>query len=218
MPMGTNASMRLVLISDTHELEAELVVPRGDLLICAGDITFFSGTIAAVRAFNTWLGSLPHRHKIVVPGNHDGFLEMGGNRSLLSNAVVLIDEAIEVEGLKIWGSPVTPLQGTAFGISSREERRRLFAGIPLGTDILVTHGPPFGILDCQRGSTVHAGCPELLDAVMRIKPRLHVYGHIHGAYGLREANGITFANVALLGANGELEHDPMVLEMKRQNR
>lgn len=215
-PVTRNSSARLVLISDLHELHRELTVPDGDFLVCAGDITFFSRTIAAVRDFNAWLGSLPHRHKIVVPGNHDCLLEQDQKKqSLISNAVVLINEGIEIEGLSIWGSPVTPLQGTAFGMSSREDRCLLYARIPQHTDVLITHGPPFGILDRAPDHTVHAGCPELLKAVKRVKPRLHVFGHVHGAFGIQEVDGVTFVNAALLGPDGELERNPVVLDMKR---
>ena len=62
--------LRFVAISDTHNKHADLVVPPGDVLIHAGDVTW-GGTLAEVEAFNAWLGTLPHKHKIVVAGNHD---------------------------------------------------------------------------------------------------------------------------------------------------
>jgi Calcineurin-like phosphoesterase len=108
--------MVLVLFGDTHELHREVEVPAGDILICVGDFTMFSKSLSAIEDFNEWLGELPHRHKIVVPGNHEFFLEANPERrSLLDNANVLIDEGIEIEGLSIYGSPMTPLHGAAFG-------------------------------------------------------------------------------------------------------
>jgi len=102
----------------------------------------FSKSLHAIIDFNTWLGELPHRHKIVVPGNHEFFLEADPvKRSLLSNATVLINEDIEIDGLRIWGSPVTPSYGGAFGLSLTADRRRLYAQIPKDTDVLITHGP-----------------------------------------------------------------------------
>jgi Icc-related predicted phosphoesterase len=178
-------SVRLVLISDTHELHREVEVPDGDILIHAGDFTMFSQSIAEITDFNNWLGELPHRHKIVVPGNHEFFLEADpSERFLLGNTTVLINEAIEIEGLRIWGSPVTPLFGGAFGMSSAKDRKRLYAQIPEDIDVLITHGPPYGILDTAPISGLREGCGELLDAVIRIRPKLHVFGHIHGAYGV----------------------------------
>jgi hypothetical protein len=97
--------MVLVLFGDTHELHREVEVPAGDVLICVGDFTMFSRSLSAIEDFNEWLGELPHRHKIVVPGNHEFFLQSNPERrSLLDNACVLIDEGVEIEGLNIYGS------------------------------------------------------------------------------------------------------------------
>jgi Icc-related predicted phosphoesterase len=204
--------VRLALLSDTHELHREIDVPDADILIHCGDFTMFSRSMSAITDFNQWLGELPHRHKIVIPGNHDFFLESGPTeRSLLPNATVLIDEEIEIEGLRIWGSPVTPLYGGAFGMSSDRDRRRLYSGISEDVDIVVTHGPPFGILDRAPDSKVHSGCPELLEAVRRIEPKLHVFGHVHGMPGLVRTDRTTFANVAVLGLDGAPAVAPMLM-------
>lgn len=142
-------SLTIVCISDTHGLHQEVDVPDGDLLIHAGDfMPPFSKSAAAIADFNQWLGELPHKHRIVVPGNHEFFLEVDPTkRSLIPSATVLIDEGIEVLGLQIWGSGITPLYGGAFGRSSPADRAKLYATIPDDVNILVTHGPPEGILD-----------------------------------------------------------------------
>lgn len=175
---------------------------------------FFSKRQSQIHDFNDWLGSLLHTHKIVVPGNHEFALEADPDMCrAITNAVLLIDEAITIAGLKIWGSPVTPLYGGAFGMSNPADRRRHWARIPDGTDILVTHGPPYGILDTAPGSTFHEGCPELLQAVIEIEPRLHVFGHIHGAYGTVRTAETIFVNAALFGQAGDLDRYPIVLEL-----
>ena len=206
--------LRLVLLSDTHQLESEISqVPDGDILIHAGDFSFFSKSLKAILDFSHWLGELPHRC-VVVPGNHEFFLESDPTRrSLISNATVLINEGIEIQGLRIWGSPVTPLYGGAFGLSSSEDRRRLYAQIPEDIDVLVTHGPPYGILDSSPDSGMHSGCRELFDAVMRVRPKLHVFGHVHGAHGIFQTDQTTFVNAAMLGVDGDLEDSPIVLRM-----
>jgi predicted phosphohydrolase len=206
--------LTIVCISDTHELHRELDVPAGDILIHAGDFTMFSKSASAILDFNEWLGGLPHRWKILVPGNHEFFLESDpSRRRLISNATVLINEGIEIAGLKIWGSPVTPLYGGAFGLSSPADRVKLYAKIPDGLDILVTHGPPSGILDRSPGALHHAGCPQLREAVSQLKPKLHVFGHIHGAHGMLSTDGTLFVNAALLGPDGDLSASPIVLRM-----
>jgi Icc-related predicted phosphoesterase len=209
--------MRLVLLSDTHQLHREVDVPDGDILIHAGDFTLFSESMKAVADFNDWLGELPHRYKIVVPGNHESFLESDpSERSLLSNATVLINEGIEIEGLRIWGSPVTPMYGGAFGLSSAKDRKRLYAQIPLDTNVLISHGPPFGILDADPVSGLHQGCHELLDAVMWVRPKLHVFGHIHGASGVFQTEHTTFVNASRLGLHRNPDDAPFVFEMTRR--
>lgn len=212
--LSRSEGLVIVCVSDTHELHAESQVPCGEILIHAGDFTMFSKSAAAILDFNEWLGDLPHRHKIVVPGNHEFFLEADrSRRGLLSNATVLIDEAVEVEGLKIWGSPITTQYGGAFGRSSPSDRIRLYSTIPEDIDVLVTHGPPHGILDMPPGSGQHAGCPELRDAVTRLKPRLHVFGHIHGAHGTESTEHTLFVNAALMG-EGELDKPPITLRIR----
>jgi Icc-related predicted phosphoesterase len=212
-PTG-KTNLRLVLLSDTHQLHREVDVPDGDIFIHAGDFTMFSQNMKAIVDFNDWLGELPHRYKIVVPGNHESFLEADpSDRFMLDKAIVLINEGTEIEGLRIWGSPVTPLYGGAFGLSSAKDRKRLYARIPWDIDVLITHGPPSGILDTAPTSGLHEGCHELLDAVLRVRPKLHVFGHVHGAYGVFQTEHTTFVNASLLGLHGDLDRAPFVFEM-----
>jgi len=211
------SSLQLVLLSDTHELHREVDVPPGDILIHAGDFTMFSRSLPAIIDFNDWLAELPHRYKIVVPGNHETFLHTDpSNRALVSNAAVLINEGIEIAGLRIWGSPVTHGSGPAFPMASTEDRQKLYARVPKDTEILITHGPPYGILDLIPGSEIHAGDPELLRAVTRIKPKLHVFGHVHSAHGIFDTEHTMFANACLLGPNGDIDSEPTVLRIARR--
>lgn len=207
--------MVLVLFGDTHELHREVEVPAGDILICVGDFTMFSKNLSAIEDFNEWLGELPHRHKIVVPGNHEFFLESNPERrSLLDNAHVLIDEGIEIEDLNIYGSPMTPLYGAAFGKSSAKDRKRHWSKVPDRTHVLVTHGPPFGLLDRPSVQAEPMGDPELRNRVRELHSlKLHVFGHVHGAHGAVEQDGVTFANVALMGHLGDLVQAPTVMRM-----
>jgi predicted phosphohydrolase len=206
-------NLTIVLLSDTHKLHREIDVPDGDLLIHPGDFTMMSRSAKALLDFNDWLHDLPHRFKLICPGNHEFVLEDPSRRSLISNATLLINEGTVVLGLKIWGSPTTPLHGGAFGLCSQADRVKLYSEIPADTDILITHGPPFGILDQAPGSEDHAGCRQLLEAVLRLKPRLHVFGHVHAGYGTLDTPDTLFVNAALLGPDGDLSNRPIVVRI-----
>jgi Icc-related predicted phosphoesterase len=205
--------MRVVLLSDTHRRHGEIPVPEADLLIHAGDFSGH-GTRSQIQAFDDWLGSLPHPHKVVIAGNHDFLFEKVENpHSLLKNARYLQDEEVVIGGLRIWGSPWQPrFFDWAFNLDRGEPLRRVWQKIPDGIDILVTHGPPKGILDrVHRGGEV--GCEELREALRRIRPRLHVFGHIHEAYGQLHVGGTHFVNAASCDLNYRPVNPPVVVEL-----
>ena len=213
----TNADyLVIVLISDTHALHREVEVQPGDLLIHAGDFTMNSLSAEKLIDFNDWLGELPHPFRVVIPGNHDFAVEDPSRRQLISNATLLIDQSIEIMGLKIWGSPVTPLLGEAFGVASDRDRTKLYSLIPNDTDILVTHCPPYGVLDQAPCSELHQGCHQLLDAVHRVQPMIHVFGHVHGAYGTFNTPDTLFVNAALPGQGYDLSNRPQVFKIPRR--
>lgn len=207
--------MDLIIWGDSHEQHHELEVPLGDFLICTGDFMMSSQHLSLITDFNDWLGTLPHRWKLVIPGNHERFLALDpALRSLISNATVLIDEEVTIEGLKFYGSPMTPLEGEAFGKSPAADRAEHWKRVPLDVNVLITHGPPFGILDCAPEHSKHVGDPELLARIKQLPAlRLHCFGHAHGAYGLLEKHGIVFVNAAVMGMLGGIEHRPVALRM-----
>lgn len=112
------------------------------------------------------------------------FVHHNPGKTLSVNATVLIDEAVRIDGLKIYGSPMTPLYGGAFGKSSTADRVRHWAGIPDDVDVLITHGPPQGVLDLSPGQREQMGDPELMARLKELPSlRLHCFGHVHGGYG-----------------------------------
>ncbi len=205
--------MKLVALSDTHGLHRDLSVPSGDLLIHCGDFSERRRSERDICDFAAWLQMLPHPHKLLVPGNHDFWLEANlSRRSIFRDAHLLLGTGVTIDGLRIWGSPVTPLYGGAFGMSNPSDRRRHWDGIPLDIDLLVTHGPPAGVLDSDPGMSHSAGDPQLLKAVSRIKPRYHIFGHVHEAFGLANIGPTTFLNVALID-HGKVIHNPVEIEL-----
>lgn len=206
--------MLVTCISDTHELHRELELPPGDLLIHAGDITFFSGRQSIIRDFNEWLGEQPYRYKVVIPGNHDTLLADPVFQQQLTNAHLLINAGVELEGIKIWGSPVTALGPGAFGIPDDIERAAIWSQIPLEIHILVTHVPPYGILDQELHTGQHSGCRQLLSRVVLVRPQVHVFGHVHHSAG-QIHSGVTHSiNAALAGELGDLDRNPIRIEVR----
>jgi Icc-related predicted phosphoesterase len=210
------SSIRIVCISDTHGQHAKLNVPDGDVLIHAGDFAAFGDTPIEVIDFNQWLGTLLHRYKVVIAGNHDCMFERhpGAARELLTNVIYLENSGTELAGLKIWGSPVQPeFNNWAFNVARGAAIRRYWKMIPEDTDVLITHGPPYGILDTAHPITAYLGCEELANTVEQIKPRLHVFGHIHGGHGQLKANGTQFVNASVVNEAYQLVHAPQVFEI-----
>lgn len=208
-------SLRVVCISDTHNRHKKVEVPDGDLLIHAGDLTS-KGRLSSIKQVDKWLGKLPHEHKIIIAGNHDfGFQqEPEEARSLITNAIYLEDEEVAIEGLRIYGSPWQPwFFNWAFNLHRGEEIREKWDLIPEGIDILVTHGPPWGHNDrTSRGEIV--GCQDLLDAVHRVKPKYHIFGHIHEDHGISEDGVTTFINASICTLEYKPTQSPIVFEIE----
>lgn len=210
--------MRIVAISDTHNLHGSASVPDGDVFVHCGDWTDL-GLEDEVDAFDDWLGQLPHKHKLVVAGNHEvAFSQLLERR--LRNATYLEDESVEIDGVTFYGSPWVPFCADIFafqlprGGHELTERRK---AIPR-CDVLITHSPPFGVLDKSRGrmngrpTEVHSfGCELLRSVVGEGEPgirdhlQLHLFGHVHQSRGLTKLNGqaTTFANVASVQASAD---------------
>ena len=149
--------MRIVAISDTHGLHWSFTnaIPQCDLLIHAGDFMSQGTAAQELVDFNRWLGELDAQRIVVTPGNHDLICEADPAlaRRLISSATVLIDESTRFQGLRIWGSPITPrFCDWAFNRSRGEEIRVHWNKIPNQTDILITHGPPKSVLDDYQGT------------------------------------------------------------------
>ena len=183
--------MRIGLISDTHTMHDMLNIPEGlDMIIHAGDGSddrepYMNEPQA--RMFAQWFDSLYVKHKIRVDGNHDTASGVGlfNPYEFALDSHYLKNDSVEIEGLKIWGSPTSPTfgYGWAYNLDSLD-RWKLCDSIPLDTDIFIIHGPPQGFGDrVNNGSSV--GCYHLMEAIHRIKPKLVVSGHIHEDSGIR---------------------------------
>jgi Icc-related predicted phosphoesterase len=200
--------MRILHISDTHNQHRKLHnLPAADVIIHSGDMAF-AGTKNEVLDFMNWFSGLNYKHKIFIAGNHDDCLDgesIEDIESLGKNCRYLCNSGLKIEGIKFWGVPLF--------LSDDIEGRypKMIAKIPANTDILITHRPPFGILD--KSGNINFGCPDLLERVLEIKPKYHLFGHIHNAYGIKKTQATTFANASAVNEYYQLSNQPFVFEI-----
>ncbi|NND92902.1 MAG: metallophosphoesterase [Granulosicoccus sp.] len=212
--------MRLVCISDTHGDHELLDLPEGDVLIHAGDLTGH-GQCTETQSFMSWFGRQPFTYKLCIAGNHDTFMEAEPalTRRFAEDAGVLLlnDSGCEIDGVAFWGSPITPryydwsfMRDPGASIEAHWEL------IPNSTDVLITHGPPHGILDqVQRAEDEfeHTGCPSLLRRIREVAPRIHLFGHIHEGHGQFHANNLSYFNVSTMNKEYRIAHAPVIIDL-----
>ncbi|MCH4821968.1 metallophosphatase domain-containing protein [Gramella lutea] len=204
--------MRLICLADTHNEHQNIPIPEGDIVIHAGDCTD-GGTINETKKFLEWFSTLPHKTKILVPGNHDFYFEKPENLgNIPENIHLLVDQEIIINGIKFWGSPVTPgMENWAFNRERGKKIREHWNLIPDDTDILITHTPPYGILD-EIDSGLSLGCEELTQVLPLVQPKLHLFGHVHNASGSTKQNGIKYFNLSILDERMRIMHSPVIID------
>ena len=207
--------MRILHISDTHGFHRDLRLPEADVIIHSGDVS--NSLDPAINAneildFVGWFAQVPTQFKIFVPGNHDFALYIRyitPEDFTRYGITVLINEGIEINGIKFWGSPYTPrlydhYTSWAWGLR-RSDMEKVWSLIPHDTDVLITHGPPLGILDLcsdhnDRDKPVQAGDKILLNKIRKIKPKMHLFGHIHDEKSY--INSGVFSKYSTIFSNG----------------
>jgi predicted phosphodiesterase len=235
--------MKIVCISDTHNRHKEIDCGKGDIILHAGDATG-RGQSGEIKPFLKWYGSLDFNWKIMIAGNHDWGFEKEPERfeemCRKYGVIYLNDSGVTIkcpwtkEEIKIWGSPVQPTfcnwafnrdiehlpNGDPYhGFKKHPLIKPHWDMIPNDTDILITHGPPYGIRDTVprwhgiSGDVEHVGCPHLMDTIEnRVKPMMHVFGHIHEEYGVSYKGKTMFVNAASLDDRYIYSHKPVEIE------
>ena len=135
-------------------------------------------------------------------------------KTLHDSITYLEGDSVTIRGLKIWGGPWTPrFFDWAFNVDRGERIKRYWDLIPDNTDVVVTHGPPAGILDVGsvRFGSESAGCEELALAIKRVRPQLHVFGHFHTSYGVVVKNGIMYVNASVVNEEYKLANKARVI-------
>lgn len=221
--------MKITFISDTHSKHNQITssLPGGDVLIHAGDISN-SGYRTEIQDFIKWFSSIEnYTHKIFIAGNHDfscqneasavqELLRLNPSSKHLYDDMFLIgDENADYDDMvKVWGSPWQPeFHDWAFNLPRQgAELKEVWNMIPSDVDILITHGPPHGHLDYVTYSKQNVGCELLRDRIDLIKPKIHVFGHIHSSYGYKFDGTTHFFNAAVLDERYNFTQKPLSVE------
>lgn len=225
--------MKVIHISDTHNKHNQIYWPfnlsDADMIIHSGD---FSGVGAKyeLENFFYWFQNLPIKYKIVIAGNHDKcfdskFWGVNSNMEEYSKDIIkeftknennffLMNETIEIEGINIYGSPWSKwFHGDNWGfnipLGTDEE---FYSKLPNKIDILVTHAPPLGKLDRTNNGN-YAGCESLLNKVKQIKPKYHLFGHIHEGAGETFDGDTIYLNSSIMNFLYEPVNSPQIFEI-----
>jgi len=213
---NTSSTTRIICIADTHLLHEKIEYPQGDILIVAGDITPLGNGYDTKNVLR-FLSQLKYKHIILIAGNHDFWFEdypLAEEITKTYNITYLNDSGVTINGIKFWGSPVSPeFCNWAFNRSQLQLRKH-WNLIPKDTDVLITHTPPYSILD-QNKSKHNCGCKELLKRINIIKPKYSIFGHIHESYGSLIQNDITFINCSVVDENYKVVNKPVVVEIRK---
>jgi Icc-related predicted phosphoesterase len=209
--------MKIVLFSDIHANQTTHIPPC-DILIFCGDFSY-QGRIEETIAFLNWFEQQPAKHRIFISGNHDflGYQNPGLFRSLVKerkNIYYLEDSGIEIKGLKIWGLPWTPIFNEwAFMLADESPAmEQRMSVIPTGLDLLISHGPPYGVLD-RTVDGEFAGGKSLTQAILDKKPKYVVCGHIHEAYGTSVLGDSIIINCSVLNERYYMVNIPVIITL-----
>jgi Icc-related predicted phosphoesterase len=207
--------MQLVIFSDTHNKHKNLQLPDGDMLLFAGDMSN-SGSVTECRSFIKWFKNQPHKHKILIAGNHDFIFDSDSEYRTelldsLQDCHYLENDTIELEGIRIYGSPYTPRYGDWAFMRYSAGMGKVWTTIPDKVDIILTHTPINGYLDTTFKDD-NAGCKELRNRLEQVDYKLHICGHIHEAYGYMAVNGKHMVNASISRFKTHDINPPIILD------
>lgn len=198
--------MKILHLSDTHGYHRRLRdLPEADVVVHSGDFCM-AGTEDEAIDFINWFCDLPYVHKIFIAGNHDDCLYGAKIEGLDNDTHYLCNSGVVLDGIKFYGIPM-------FMEDCIAERENLnYTKIPIDTEILITHVPPYSILDFDDG--INYGSEKLLEKLTTLKLQAHLFGHIHSSHGAEKINGITFSNGSIMHSDYLKHHCPNILTVK----
>ena len=201
--------MTILHISDTHGQHTKLTdLPVADVIVHSGDFTL-GGSDKETIDFMKWFCNLSYKYKVFIAGNHDMYMyELDMIEGLPDNVHYLCNSSVEIEGEKFYGMPMF-MEDVMDGTYDK-----LISAIPDDTDVLVTHQPPYGILDggeYHGKQDFHYGDCKLYAKVLDIKPKLHLFGHDHNVYGSEEHFGTVFSNAAIVDSQYVMKKETPII-------
>ena len=194
--------MKLVIISDTHGHHEKLApLPAGDVLIHAGDFTYFGYHPRQFESFAFWFLAQPHKYKVFIAGNHEVLFDTDREQALgqfmklhnwSDNVYYLQNSGVYINDFYFYGLPHTPTyRGLGFNVDKQKDREDIFKTIPNQTNVLITHGPRYGVADLNYRN-IHSGCQALRNKVDQLSNlKVHIFGHIHEGYGVYGHNPVS---------------------------
>ena len=196
--------MKILHLSDTHGAHNRIrSLPDADIIVHSGDFTM-TGTKSEAIDFLNWFCDLPYKHKLFICGNHDECLYGANIDGLDNNVYYLNNSGIDIGGVKFYGIPM-------FMSDAYSRQDLYYKQIPADIDILITHCPPYGILDFDMER--NWGSEELLERVNEVKPYAHLFGHIHHHQGIHKIGSTIFSNGAIIYDNYTDLQSPNIIEL-----
>ena len=197
--------MKILHLSDTHGCHRRLrELPEADVVVHSGDFCM-AGTENEALDFMNWFCDLPYKHKIFIGGNHDDCLYDSRIEGLDNNTHYLCNSGVMIEGINFYGISM-------FMEDCLNSNGQHYAKIPIDTDILITHAPPYGVLDLDE--EINYGSEILLEKLITLNLKAHLFGHIHSNHGIEIINGIIFSNGAIMHSDYTKNYSPNVLTLK----
>ena len=211
--------MKIWHISDTHTYHGLLDIPKDvDMVIHSGDCSNPQEIIKShseILDFINWFSMLPIKYKVFVAGNHDVAIERNWitrDHFIEKDIVYLQNESITLDGVNIWGSPYTPSFGSGWAFNKKRDKLHdLWATIPDDTNVVITHGPPMGILDLSYSAygnkLENCGCTAFKKRMLQLQPELCLFGHIHNCEDLINAGTTKLSAYKTIYSNGSVVTD-----------
>lgn len=223
--------MKIVCISDTHSLHLKMThpIPDGDMIVHAGDFTNV-GRFTEILHFRDWYGKLPHKNKLLICGNHER--EVSEETQTVMNVFneaeidLIHDETIELDGVRFFGQPRTPeFFDWGWMYQRGAQAKKIWDQVPIETDVLLCHGPPFGYGDLcpdfnnRQGPQIHVGCGDQVEMLKRTQIPFVVCGHIHESYGVHMTPwGTVVVNASTCTSRYQPTNRPLVIDFDLKTR
>lgn len=232
---GATPTIDIRFISDTHDCHDDIKEVEVDAIIHTGDETSsrdLSVNNNLANDFFCWYARYPSPIKLYVPGNHSLAVHRGMIKQedlTVDGIQLLVDLPVNLYGYRVYGSPWTPLFGQcAAFMRKRNQMKPVWDAIPDNTEILVTHGPPKGILDlapdmAPESDIAQVGCKALRNRVNEVGPLIHAFGHLHDMgdellnYGVLRRGYTTYINASCCDLRGTFKHQGVVVRLARRN-